>query len=164
VTPEHIGADGAVIAFEQVARRFCAWLEGPTLVDADRQATAWLCELYAAGVRLPDVGMNYSCDFPEIPTDRMAAASKNLESYRGWYYREYSAPDPTLDDAPAMGDVGDDLLDVYLEIARGLLHFDNGGAPEALWHWSRMHRDHWGRHAVGALLALHCMSVSTRRQ
>jgi len=94
----------------------------------------------------------------------MESARKHLSFYSGWYYREYNDPNPMLDDESCIGDVGDDLLDTYLEIARGLVHFDHGNVPEALWHWSRMHRDHWGRHAVGALFALHCMSVSKRPQ
>jgi hypothetical protein len=160
MTSEQIAMDGAASAFAQIARRFCAWWEAPALVGADRQVAAWLCELYAAGLGLPDVGTDYACAFPEIPADRMESARKNLSLYSGWYYREYNDPNPILDDESGMGDVGDDLLDTYLEIARGLLHFDNGSVHEALWHWSRMHRDHWGKHAVGALVALHCMSVS----
>jgi Domain of unknown function (DUF5063) len=86
----------------------------------------------------------------------------------GWRNSFFSArigsghPDPTLREEPVMSDVGDDLLDTYHDIRRGLLLFDAQQADEALWHWSFLHQIHWGRHAVGALFALHCLSISKR--
>ncbi|MNT90328.1 hypothetical protein D3C72_2312100 [compost metagenome] len=62
-----------------------------------------------------------------------------------------------------MGDLGDDLMDAYQDIRAGLLLFDEGRARDALWHWSFMHRVHWGRHATSALHALHCMGISKAR-
>ena len=54
-----------------------------------------------------------------------------------------------------MGDVGDDLLDTYKDIKAGCQLVDQGCPADALWHWSFMHRIHWGKHAVGALSALY---------
>ncbi len=59
-----------------------------------------------------------------------------------------------------MGDAGDDLLDAYKDIKGGLILFDQGQTAEAAWHWAYLQRTHWGRHAVGAIFALHCMSLS----
>ncbi len=59
-----------------------------------------------------------------------------------------------------MGDVGDDLLDIYQDVRAGLVAFDSGEVSDAAWHWSFLYRIHWGRHAVGGLFALHCMHVS----
>jgi len=59
-----------------------------------------------------------------------------------------------------MGDVGDDLLDVYRDVRAGLVSLDRGNAHDAAWHWSLLFRIHWGRHAAGGLFALHCMHVS----
>lgn len=56
---------------------------------------------------------------------------------------------------PVLGDVGDDLLDTYKDVKAGCLLCEQGRLPLALWHWSLMHRIHWGKHAVGALAALH---------
>jgi len=67
-----------------------------------------------------------------------------------------------LTDESCMGDVGDDLLDVYHDVRGGLVAFDRGEVNDAAWHWSFLHRIHWGRHAVGGLFALHCMHVSKR--
>ena len=62
-----------------------------------------------------------------------------------------------------MGDVGDDLLDTYKDIKAGALLSQAGRVEEALWHWSFMHRIHWGRHALGALAALHAKDGARER-
>ena len=65
-----------------------------------------------------------------------------------------------LDEESGMGDIGDDMLDIYKDIKAGCLLFERGEWTEAVWQWSFLHRIHWGRHAVGALFALHCLSIS----
>lgn len=54
-----------------------------------------------------------------------------------------------------MRDVGDDLLHTYKDIKAGCQLVDLGCPGDALWHWSFMHRNHWGQHALGALSALY---------
>ena len=105
----------------------------------------------------------YSDDPPAIPQPSQDAALRNLARFNGWYYREFFDPEPDLTEEPCMGDIGDDLLDCYRDIREGLLRFDAGEIKEALWHWAYLHKIHWGRHAVGALFALHCLSISKQR-
>jgi len=87
-------------------------------------------------------------------------ATSGLARFNGHYYREYFDPDPSLNVESVIGDVGDDLLDTYKDIRAGLLLFEEGQTNEALWHWAFLQRAHWGRHAVGAIFALHCMSIA----
>lgn len=54
-----------------------------------------------------------------------------------------------------IGDVGDDMLDTYKDIKAGIRLVGQGRVSDALWHWSFMHRIHWGKHVVGALSALY---------
>ena len=149
--------------FSEIARGFCAWCEasGPELTDS--QAAYWLARLYAQALLLPDTDSANENGLPELPADSLEKAVSNLAPFSGWYYREVFDPDPLLDDAPVMGDIGDDLLDTYKDIRAGLVLFDRGEIHEALWHWSFLHRIHWGRHAAGALHALHCLSISRLR-
>jgi hypothetical protein len=106
------------------------------------------------------VGPENEDGLPELPPEALAAAKSNLGAFSGRYYREVFDPDPTLDEEPVVGDIGDDLLDTYKDIRAGLVLFDRGEANEALWHWAFLHRIHWGRHAVGAIYALHCLAIS----
>jgi hypothetical protein len=145
-------------SFSELARGFCAWVEEPSLLESKEVAAAvWLAQLHAAALRLPEIGVENEEDLPDIPYSAFAAAQCNLALFSGMYYRECFNPDPAVGDPPAAGDVGDDLLDVYLDVKRGLLVFERDQVAEALWNWSFLHRIHWGHHAVGALFALHCL-------
>lgn len=151
-----------VFGFSEIARGFCTWCENtPRSATHEGHATVWLCRLQAAALSLPEVGCENSDGLPELPADPLARATTNLAAFNGYYYRECFDPDPRLSDDPVIGDVGDDLLDIYKDLRAGLVLFDGGKTTDALWHWSFLHRIHWGRHAVGAIFALHCLSQST---
>lgn len=147
--------------FAAIARGFCHWCEESEQAATEHAlAAGWLCKLYAAGLELERAELQAWYGGPEIAPLELAAAKANLSGFNGWYYREFYDPHPLLDDEWSMGDVGDDLLDAYQDIKRGLILFDQGRADDAGWHWSYLLRIHWGRHAVGAIFALHCMSLS----
>ncbi|MES2943148.1 MAG: DUF5063 domain-containing protein [Pseudomonadota bacterium] len=147
--------------FAELARGFCNWCENAQpAAQRDSQAVSWLCRLYAAALDLPETGPENSDDGPDIPEHLLERAKTNLAPFNGWYYREYFDPDPGLNDESGLGDIGDDLLDTYKDIHAGLLLFEQGQLANALWHWAFCHRNHWGRHAAGAIHALHGLSIS----
>jgi hypothetical protein len=148
-------------AFADLARGFCAWCESESLgPKVERTAASWLARLYAAALALPPTGPENDGNAPELAGPDVAQARANLGRYRGYLYREVFDPDPMAVDEPSMGDLGDDLLDIYGDLKRGLLLFLDGQVAEALWHWQFNHRVHWGHHAAGALYALHCLVVA----
>ena len=156
---QHRSVD-SIANFAEVARGYCSWCEGESLgPNPESQAAGWLARLYAAALELPDREAESDGELPELPAEADRAKS-NLAPFLGWYYREFFDPDPMRNDEHGMGDVGDDLWDVYRDVRAGLVLFDSGEVDDAMWHWSFLHRIHWGRHAVGGLLALHCMHVS----
>ena len=151
----------SVNEFVEQARGFCSWCESSALGEKpESQALSWLCKLYAAALGLPQLEPENENGLPDLPSPLLARAKSNLARFDGSYYREYFDPDPLLEDAAVMGDVGDDMLDTYKDIRAGLLLFDQGDTTEALWHWAFLHQMHWGRHAVGAIFALHCFSIA----
>lgn len=151
----------SIADFANLARGYCAWCEGVDLgSEQEFQAAFWLASLYAAALGLPAVSSDNNDDLPVLPHAEFDRAKTNLSPFNGWYYRECFDPDPTLDEPTGMGDVGDDLLDIYKDLKAGLVVFDGGDSNDASWHWSFLHRIHWGRHAVGAMFALHCMHIS----
>ena len=157
-----------VKSFSELARGFCDWCENNTVtVSHAAQVSSWLCKLHAAALELPNVEICYWDDeLPELPEVALNNVKRNLSSLNGFYYSEYYDPDPRLisTNEPGLGDVGDDLLDIYKDIKCGVVDFELEKVAGALWHWSRMHRDHWGRHAVGASFALHCLVISRGEQ
>ena len=154
-------AISALDNFAEVAKGFCDWCEGTNQAATEHAAAAaWLCKLYAAALDLPRVEPDNSELAPDIAPLQLSSAKANLSGFNGWYYREFFDPHPLLDSEWVMGDVGDDLLDIYKDLKRGLILFEGGKTGDACWHWVFWHRNHWGRHAVGAMFALHCMSLS----
>lgn len=150
-----------IAEFARLARGFCDWCEGPELAaPSDVLASTWLAKLHAAALELPEVDAENDSDEPELPQAEADRARVNLAAFDGFYYREFFDPNPLLDEEPGIGDVGDDLADIYKDIRRALVLYEAGQAKDAAWHWSFLHRIHWGRHAVGAMFALHCARPS----
>lgn len=146
--------------FAATARGFCSWCEAVGSEHTDSQAASWLSLLYGQALALPQVGCDNEDGLPDLPADALARAQTCLAAFAGRYYREVFDPDPVLDEEPVVGDIGDDLLDTYKDIRAGLVLFERGEVRDALWHWSFLQRIHWGRHAVGAMMALHCLTIS----
>lgn len=134
-------------AFAEHARRFCAFVENASrLALRERVMTArvLVLELYRAALELPSGEPGDSGSQPQRPAD-----------WPGFDRFEYYFE--TLDLFDVEGGVGagllsDDLLDIYFDVRRGLDLFPSASA---VWEWRFSFEAHWGRHAVGALRALH---------
>ena len=147
--------------FADIARGFCSWCEGPLLSDgAHLRAGYWLASLHAAALGLPDVAADDEQGSLDQIEDAPVPVLRNVAQFDAMFYRQFFDPAPTASAAPSVADIGDDLRDVYLDVRAGLQMFELGKVNEAVWHWGFSHRAHWGRHAVGALFALHCMDIS----
>lgn len=145
----------SVETFREHAIGFCSWCEGESLgTNREVMAAVWLARLHAAALLLPEAEPENEEGLPELPAAQLTQAQRNLAPFAGWFYRTVFDPDPRNTEAPVMGDVGDDLLDTYKDVKAGCLLYDRAQHSDALWHWSLMHRIHWGKHAVGALAAL----------
>ena len=145
----------AVAAFHECAVGFCNWCEADAAGPGQtRMAAVWLARLHAAALLLPEAETGNEGP-PELPAGPLQQAERNLSRCVGWFYRTVFDPDPASDEEPVMGDVGDDLIDTYRDVKAGCLRYGQGRVQDALWHWSLMHRLHWGKHALGALAALY---------
>jgi len=60
----------------------------------------------------------------------------------------------SCDNDSVIGDLHDDLADIYGDLWHGLQAFNAGDEDYAHWHWWNSYGYHWGRHAVGALHAI----------
>jgi len=70
------------------------------------------------------------------------------------YYRVVSNPLDVVDESTVVGDLCDDLADIYGDFWHGLQAYDAGATIYAVNYWRDSYRDHWGRHAVGAVSAI----------
>jgi hypothetical protein len=152
----------AVARFVEGARRFCTWCESEPLEAQERTLAILLAELYAAGLHLPRPPRHCGYDYDAVPQPLEERILANVSSLGCGYYWRALEMDPLAeaDSQMGMGDVSDDILDIYGEVRCGFLHFDAGRTEEAIMHWSSSLYIHWGTHATDALSALHRLSIS----
>jgi hypothetical protein len=109
-----------------------------------------LPELYVAALDLPDVE----------PTDRdfdLPAQKLQIDFGEIAWYKEIFDP-YEMEDQPVTGDLVDDLMDIYSDVKRGLLIYEQGTPDDkvdAVWHWKFDFGAHWGFHLVDAIRAMH---------
>jgi hypothetical protein len=115
-----------------------------------------LVELYATALALPP-----------LPDTNEVDAGPSPPVPQGWRGFEQHEPywevfDPYEQTNMVAAALSDDVLDVYLDVHRGLALWDAEHREAAIWEW-RFHFDiHWGDHAVDALRALHRACNPTR--
>jgi hypothetical protein len=149
----------SISKFAAVAHEYCAWCEGPRNSDPQKlhlEATHLLARVYAAGFELPDVTLDHYPAPPDVPENTKRAIFKSFTPLPFQYYREIFNPSVDSTEEPVVGDIADDLTDIYLDLKGGLAFLEQGCEPEGVWHWRYLFGIHWGRHATSALRALHC--------
>ena len=141
--------------FRSGAERYCALVERDSLEI--RELLASLLRLVDLGLRLPDVEPESEFE-PSDPDSLQAdadAVARNLRRIIGDIDFYWVVFDPrSLFSDPSMGSLVDDLVDIYLELRRGLHLADTGHQVDATWTWRFSMRVHWGIHATGAIRTL----------
>ena len=140
----------------EIVSKYCEWVECPTehpnlsdwLIRILTELTHAACCLPADG--LADAGAE---DFqrPEYQDVRVRLPKLPVQ-----YYRDVHNPtDYESNEDPTMGDLYDDLTDVYLNLSEGLFIHRSGLTQEAERYWSQSFRYHWGEHATNAVRVLY---------
>lgn len=168
-SPYEIRTHSKVNEFVDAAYRFCRLFE-----ESPERPNVWckdvlsaLSKLYAAALELPEVTIEGAPDVPDIYdlavkewSSVYSLVSNQLKSQR-FYWHYFEPTDPV--DEPAkecsMGDLADDLADIYRDVKPGLNIWGSEHdefLPSALFDWSHVLLEtHWGIHAVSALPVLH---------
>ncbi len=71
------------------------------------------------------------------------------------YYGVVFDPHTIPPEEPVIGDLADDLADIYRDLKDGMNLWTAGHHVEAVCHWRQHFGFHWGRHAADAIRALH---------
>jgi hypothetical protein len=165
------GADWRAFADDVAAdvRHFLTGLEGVAAGEARDEAVALLLlelsQIMFAGAKLgatkdvilesnwePDVGEEPDVDALRA---RLAGQLGDIDEYVEVF-------DPYADDGAESYRLSDDIVDVAMDLAHGLRHYDAGRPLEALWWWQFSYLSHWGNHAGAALRALHAVVAHVR--
>jgi len=143
-------------AFFHTSTAFCQWAEGsPALADDEAEtALRLLSKLYAQALELPPLFDEE--DAPDRSHDEWLAVHRRFAAMPFNFYAAYSEPHDAADPYPGIGDLADDLADIWRDLKRGLALYQKGNLAAAAWGWRNSFDTHWGRHAAGALYALQC--------
>lgn len=138
-----------IINFVNTANNFCNLVEKAeecTLPVRLSKFGILLSEVYSAALQLPEME----------PTDEKTINLEvNLPQFAGFdnfnYYWELF--DPFKLEEAICGNLLDDILDIYLELKRGLIAFEDNSFEngDVVWYWRYGFSIHWGHHVVDAL-------------
>jgi hypothetical protein len=150
----------AVERFATEAAVFQQWARDGTDsgAQAARQALIRITRLYLSALDLPPAWSEELADQPDV--ERVgdeewrivfaAAARLPLSAYG-----EVFDPTVTPPEEPVIGNLADDIADIYRDVVSGLRAYQAGRRAAAVWEWGFGLRIHWGEHATGAIRALH---------
>ena len=148
------GDTSRVEQFAVAARNFCEWATS-SVVQGEHDvglAARYLSALFAAGCALGwEEGEPADFRRPEQGTEAVRLKASALP-FR--YYSEVFNNLVVPPEEPVVGDIVDDLIDVYSDIAPGLELFDKGDLAAAETHWQFWLPHHWGDDTTSALRAL----------
>ena len=139
-------------AFADRARAYCDWStrSKPGKGDLDVCAVL-LTDLLAAACRLGwREGVPSDGDSTPIP-DNVLSNAKSLPLQ---LYAEVFEPLVLPPEEPVVGDLSDDLIDIYRDIKEGMILYDSSSKSAAADHWRFWFHNHWGEHATSALRAI----------
>jgi hypothetical protein len=139
--------------FRALAERYCTGVEDPRELDLD-ELQRLLAELFVAALQLqsPVGGDEYDVAIPTRDWEAVFAhLCDALPADR--YYR---APARTLDEdaLSSVGDLADDLADIWRELKEGLVACEHGHPDVAVPIWRSGFDEHWRAHLVDAFCAL----------
>ena len=144
----------AIEAFVENVRTYCELIESEQHdIVAIRQT------LLALMQGVPYLTMNGTehhgdVEFPRRGHEGWTEDVARLTDLPMQYYRMAYDPLDAANESTVVGDVCDDLADIYGELWHGLQAHDAGAAIYAVKHWRDSYRSHWGQHAVGAVTAI----------
>ncbi len=138
-------------SFFDAATAFCIWAESEPAAPVDEVDTAikLLSKLLSEIHELPKLFDEEVA--PELSHEEWLAVYKRFGSLPFNYYASYSEPHNAENPIPGIGDVADDLADIWRDLKSGVLLYRKGNYEAAVWEWRESFRIHWARHAAEAL-------------
>jgi hypothetical protein len=149
-------SDQSVESFVLAVKRYMAWAEQAPVEGLNEAMLALdhVVELYHWGIRLATSGCGENVEIPDVGDDKWGQIRNRFSCLP---FRNYSVIINAMTvppEEPAVGDIADDLADVYRDLAVGLFLYNAGHKEEAIWQWHFDFHNHWKEHAAWAIFAL----------
>ena len=145
--------------FVEIAREYRAWVLTGTDrgAEAARRALRLVNRLYLAALVLPPRWCEDRDEVEPPPPPGSREVYLALAARLPFqHYGEVFNPLPIPPAESTVGDLADDLADIFSEVDDGLRRLEAGQPAQAVWEWGFGLVHHWGEHATSAIRALHC--------
>jgi len=167
----------ATIEFQEFiksCRSYCEILERNEEIDSTEFLIAvqnLLTQLYAKAVNFRTVELETDVEFKrEIEKEKFKKIMNRTSENIGQNQLYWTIFDPTENvfgnEPPVMGDLLDDLMDIYQDIKRELLVLDIDtveSRESAVWGSNFLFWNHWGLHAIDAMRTIHYVLEKTEK-
>lgn len=143
--------------FAIAVRGFCDWAQLATPDTTSKSemllARRHLSTLFTMAVDLPQC----ECEWADstLTDDDWTATFKRFGQLPVGYYGAICDPLEVPAGEAALGDLADDLADIWRDLKEGLILFDSGDREAASFRWQESFAIHWGDHAANALAVVH---------
>jgi hypothetical protein len=167
----------SLAAFATLAEAFCDQMAAPDSGPEELLTAAhrFLPQLYLSALQLPSTSVLFADESSpeddanpeEFDVSEAPAPTALPVGLFKWgqflglrrYYREIFDPYSENTEGEVVGDLIDDLGDVYRDLMAGLVQWRMGNTGEALWEWRFRFEFHWGEHATSSLRATFALSA-----
>ncbi len=154
MSPGAAGVHDPVARFAVTAEHYCAWAEhAPKSADGEvESAIRLLLDLMKRVIELPASDPDDE-DLVRPTHEQWSVVFRRFATLPFQYYATNDPLDIEVESA-GVGDLHDDLADVWRDVRTGLDAYKAGRVDSASWQWSFSFRSHWGEHAAEALRVL----------
>ncbi len=145
--------------FYDTSKRFLDFVhKSPLSAETAGEWSLLLMELYTKGLRFPAVEPD-TVESTRTADDMFPASISAV--CRSDYWEVF---DPFKEEEPVACDLTDDMAGICQDLLDGMAEYEAGSVNNAIFEWRFGLDMHWGRHAVDALRALHCLRVGAGRE
>lgn len=152
--------EAGLTRFLTAAQSFCAVVDSANGLSAEAFISAvggCLLQLYGSALWFPRIEPD-SSDIADIPFPEKESPSlrANLEAKLDKFNLYWEVFDSTAQEAPVQSSLGGDISEIYFDMKHDLeLAGRNASRADVLWELRESFLQHWGRHAMSALKAIH---------
>jgi hypothetical protein len=144
----------AADSFIESARAYCALVESERHEVATARRHLLKLMQYVAELVVDSVPESDVDDYPRRGDEDPLVDHKRFADFPFQYYRMVFSPLDMENDESVVGDICDDLADIYGDLWHGLQALDSGDKAYAIWYWRESYSSHWGHHAAWAHCAI----------
>jgi Domain of unknown function (DUF5063) len=154
----------ALQRFRVAATNFLETVDSSSELERDTflaSVSRCLAELYSSALYLPAVEPETAAvDETPFATAQWAELFQSIKEKIGPLDAYWAVFDSAEEEAPVQGSLAGDISEIYYDLRQNFqLEEKQISRADLLWELRESFREHWGRHAIEALKAIHALHL-----